>query len=291
MQIRFLHREICPLCASPKRSILSEIPYRNSRLSSFLDTFYRGRVDLEALGSESYRIVTCECGFIFQDPVLDDNGMLVLYRDWIDHEASLKKKQTASAKLFRQYAGQLHSLARLFDKRPDQTRVLEYGMGWGYWSRMAQAHGFDVVGYELSPQRVEYARQMGIRVIDSLPSESPGFDCIFANQVFEHLPEPLQTLQELCRHLRPGGFVYIRVPDGRGVAGHLRQKGWSPALDAIHPLEHINCFTRNTLIMLGDNAGLKPFNPPLRINLDSFWGGLKRELADRLLTTHLFLRC
>ncbi|MCP4388177.1 MAG: hypothetical protein GY802_07770, partial [Gammaproteobacteria bacterium] len=66
--------------------------------------------------------------------------------------------------------------------------------------------------------------------------------------------------------------------------------GWSPALDAIHPLEHINCFTRKTLVDMAAGAGLRPVSPPLRLNWGSLWGGLKREVADRLLTTHVIFR-
>jgi len=163
-------------------------------------------------------------------------------------------------------------------------------MGWGYWSRMAQAHGFDVVGFEMSAERSEYARQMGVSVVDDLAAVEDGFDCVYANQVFEHLPDPIESLRTICQHLNPDGVIYIRVPDGRGVDQSLTRRHWSPELDAIHPLEHINCFTRKTLTSFAASVGLTPFNPPLRLNWGSLWGGIRREIADRWLTTHLFLR-
>jgi 2-polyprenyl-3-methyl-5-hydroxy-6-metoxy-1,4-benzoquinol methylase len=198
---------------------------------------------------------------------LDEAGMQALYLNWIDQAQSLQKKQTANSRLYSQYAGQVHTLSRMIDKRPDQIRVLDFGMGWGYWSRMAQAHGLN---------------------IDDLAIVEDDFDFIYANQVFEHLSNPVQTLQALCQRLKPTGFVYIRVPDGRGVASDLAQQGWTPDLDAIHPLEHINCFTRKTLIELGARAGLQLFSPPLRLSWDSLWGGIRREIVDRWFTTHLY---
>ena len=244
---------------------------------------------LESLRSGNYRVVVCtNCDFIYQDPVLNEAGMQALYVNWIGHEQSLQKKQTAKSKLYRQYAGQVGTLSRIIDKRPDQTRVLDFGMGWGYWSRMAQAHGLNVVGYELSAQRIEHARKMGITVIDDLTVVEDDFDFIYANQVFEHLPNPLQTLQALCQRLKATGIVYIRVPDGRGVARGLAQRSWAPDLDAIHPLEHINCFTRKTLIELGARAGMQPFSPPLRLGWNGLWGGIRREIVDRWFTTHVF---
>lgn len=291
MPVGFQQRESCPLCASSSKRLLCEVPYSDQRLASFIERFYGGKVAYKSMQSACYRVVLCEhCDFIYQDSILPEKGMQALYEDWIDHQQSLHKKKTAGSKLYRRYAGQMQTLTCLLTQPPDQVRILDYGMGWGYWSRMAQAHGFDVVGFELSQQRREFARQMGITVIDALPAEAASFDCIVANQVFEHLPDPLQALVDLCRLLKPEGFVCIRVPDGRGVATWLEQRGWSPELKAIHPLEHINCFTRKTLVSFAANAGLKPFNPPLRLSWGSLWGGIRREVSDRWLTTHLFLR-
>ena len=291
MSIGFQQRERCPLCDSGNKRLLCDIPFSDQRLANFIEQFYRGRVALKSLQSASYRVALCEdCGFVFQDSILNDKGMQALYEDWIDQEQSLQRKQSAGSTRYRQYAGQIQTLAGLLKRRPDQCRILDYGMGWGYWSRMAQAHGFDVVGFELSKQRSEYARQMGITVIDSLPAAEAGFDFVYANQVFEHLPDPMQALQDICRQLKPGGIAYLRVPDGRGIAARLQQQGWSPELEAIHPLEHINCFTRKTLQGFASKAGLKPFNPPLRLSWGNLWDGIRRELADRLLTTHLFFR-
>ena len=291
MPIGFKQREHCPVCDSTSNRLLCEIPYGDPQLSNYLEQFYGGKVALDSLQSASYRVVLCQpCGFIYQDSILHEEGMRMLYEDWIDHAQSLQKKQTAGANLYLQYSAQIQTLTRLFKQSPDQVKILDYGMGWGYWSRMAQAHGFDVTGFELSQQRSEYARCMGVSVIDELTSELASFDCIYANQVFEHLPDPLQSLKELCLQLKPEGIVCIRVPDGRGVVASLEQGGWSPELTVIHPLEHINCFTRKTLLGLAAQAGLIPFNPPVRLNWGNLWSGIKREFNDRWLTTHLFLR-
>jgi 2-polyprenyl-3-methyl-5-hydroxy-6-metoxy-1,4-benzoquinol methylase len=291
MTIGFVSREHCPLCGSMSQQTLIDLAFDEAPLASFLESFYAGRLAPAELAAGRYRIQHCrECEFIFQDTVLDDAGMQRLYQDWVDQAKSLQKKQTAKAKRFRQYAGQVKTLAELFNKPPQQTRVLDYGMGWGYWCRMAQAHGFDVRGCELSALRREHARKLGVTVMDQLEQADVEFDFIYANQVFEHLPDPQQALNELCRYLHADGIVYLRVPDGRDVASHLRQGGWSPDLDAIHPLEHINCFTRKTLIQLAANAGLRPVQAPLRLEWGSLYSGIRREIANRWFTTHLMFR-
>ena len=271
--------------------MLSDLAFDEAPLAPFLEDFYAGRLAPAELASGRFRIQCCEeCGLIFQDRILDDAGMHRLYQDWVDQAGSLQKKRSAQAKRFLQYADQVKTLTRLFDKAPQQTHVLDYGMGWGYWCRMAQAHGFDVRGYELSASRREHARKLGVPVMDKLEQADVEFDFIYANQVFEHLPDPQQALCELSRYLHADGIVYLRVPDGRDVARRLRQGGWSPDLDMIHPLEHINCFTRATLIKLGARAGLRPVQAPLRLEWGSLYGGIRREIADRWFTTHLMFR-
>ncbi len=292
MGVGFVEREACPVCRSGDAETLCEFGFQDPPLADFITSYYQGRVPLERFGNAVYRIRACpRCKLVYQDPVLNDEGMRELYEQWIDTERSLYKKQHAGSGRFRQYAGQVQTVARLFaERQPGEVRVLDYGMGWGYWSRMAQAHGFDVSGCELSAARRAHANGLGLSVIDHLPAEGGNFDFIFANQVFEHLPDPLRSMQQLVANLAPGGVIQVRVPDGRSVEGWLRQRAWSAELDAIHPLEHINCFTRRALLELAVASGLRAFNPPLRLNWGSLWGGLRREFCDRWLTTHLYLR-
>ena len=292
MTIRFVPRTACPVCRCEDTEIRCQLDYRSSPLADFIETFYRGRVPLDRFGEACYRVRACpRCELLFQDPVLDDSGLRELYEQWIDPEQSLRKKQAAESRLRRQYRGQIATVAALFaGRRPDSIRVLDYAMGWGFWSAQARAQGFDVSGFELSAARRVHAIKLGISVIDELPGKGGAFDFILANQVFEHLPDPRSSLQELVANLAPGGVIHLRVPDGRGVETSLRQHGWSPRLDAIHPLEHINCYRRETLLQLAAAEGLRAFNPPLRVNPGSLWGSLRRELNDRWLTTHLYLR-
>ena len=133
-------------------------------------------------------------------------------------------------------------------------------------------------------------RKMGVDTLEILAQDSGPYDLIYSNQVFEHLEAPLQILKQLSDQLNSNGLVYIRVPDGRGVESELLKGGWRPELDAIHPLEHINCFTRKSLIGMAQRAGLKHIQAPLRLDMTQLLGGLKREFNDRWLTTHLFFR-
>ena len=154
MQPGFRARDRCPVCDARERRELCAIRFDDPRMAEFLDGFYRRRLPLDALQGAVYRVVACgRCQFVFQDPVLDDSGMQLLYEHWIDDARSLARKQAAERILARRYAGQLRSLAALLRGPPASQRLLEFGMGWGYWCRAAREYGFDVSGFELSAAR------------------------------------------------------------------------------------------------------------------------------------------
>ncbi|MEM7207285.1 MAG: class I SAM-dependent methyltransferase [Pseudomonadota bacterium] len=288
--IDLIDRNECPVCSQPEAQELYRASFGQPALSSFLQQFYKNRYD-HSLSNRDYILDQCQrCSLIFQRGVLNDPGMMMLYDHWIDNEASLRKKQSAKPKTTRQYARVIDAIGRYFPRSPGTVRVLDFGMGWGYWAHMAQSHGYDVTGLEYSENRLAHARSIGVNAVKHLSTGEQMFDFVLANQVLEHVPDPRQTLQTIAAHLAHGGIAHIRVPDGRGVAKKIRAHGWSGEIEPVHPLEHINCFTRPSLIRLARNCGLKPISPPLQVSMDRLWSSLKREWVDRFVTTHVFVQ-
>jgi 2-polyprenyl-3-methyl-5-hydroxy-6-metoxy-1,4-benzoquinol methylase len=115
------------------------------------------------------------CGFMWQAYVLDPLGMHLLYEHWISAEESLAKRTHADVTLFEQYAREVARISRILGGNPHRIRVLDFGMGWGFWCRMASAFGYEVEGLDLSEARRKYARERGVRVVDRLPTE-PTYD-------------------------------------------------------------------------------------------------------------------
>ncbi|HEY7841669.1 MAG TPA: class I SAM-dependent methyltransferase [Gammaproteobacteria bacterium] len=272
---RFVTRSACELCGAARSRTLLARPMTDAAVWEFLEAYYEGRIAKTALDGAEYRILLCEeCGFVWQGEVLAADAMRVLYREWISAEDSLNKKRFGAAALFSEYASQARRIAELIGKPPHETDVLDFGMGWGYWCRMARAFGYRVTGLEVAEDRRAHAQSMGIRVIDALPGGNGGhFDFINAEQVFEHITDPLATARELSRVLRPRGVVRIAVPDAEAAIRGLADPGWKARKDALHPLEHINGFTHETLVRLGEAAGLQVEQPAAETR------GLRRLLA------------
>lgn len=263
MNPHFIDRPGCELCGSTHADRLLSRSMTEPEVWEFLAAYYQGRIDKSQLEGACYEILRCQdCGFAWQGQVLRPEAMKRLYGEWISAEESLDKKRKGSAELFRAYAAQAQRIAALTRKPPHENDVLDYGMGWGYWCRMAQAFGYRVVGFEVDEQRVAHARGLGIQVVAVLPPALDGaFDYINAEQVFEHITQPLQKARELAGALRRGGVLRISVPDAEPLLRSLGRPDWRAAKDALHPLEHINAFTHATLRRLGSSAGLVPILP------------------------------
>lgn len=258
------YRSICEICSSHSKKILLSRDYLHASVWNFLESYYKHRVDAEVLRGSKYEIAKCqECGFVWQSFILSDKWMEKLYSEWISSEESLDKKKLADVLFYAGYAKEAYVISKLLKKKPHQIKILDYGMGWGYWSLMAQAFGYEVCGLELSQQRRNFAQFRGINVIHSCNDITDQFDFINCEQVLEHIPEPLKNLEVLVRMLKSQGIIKISVPDGKNVEKELSNPDWVARKNAIHPLEHINCFTHKSLQRLTETTFLSPISRPL----------------------------
>jgi ubiquinone/menaquinone biosynthesis C-methylase UbiE len=110
-------------------------------------------------------------------------------------------------------------------------RCLEAGCGTGFNSGFfAREYGWQVFPFDLSEHALRYCRRRGLErlacaSLADLPYRDASFDCVTCLDVIVSLSEPERprALRELCRVLKPGGFLLMRVaalPWLRG--GHAR---------------------------------------------------------------------
>jgi SAM-dependent methyltransferase len=154
-------------------------------------------------------------------------------------------------------------------------------MGDGTWALMAKAFGADVTGFDIDPRSLLFARANNIAFSEVDALEDGSFDFLNADQVFEHLCNPLEVLKSLVRKVAPGGFVKISTPHSKGIKSKLKGlecgayqdlRAFEGAFDEISPLIHINLFSARSLKALGRAAGLKPFTVPLGLSYGAMVG-------------------
>ena len=125
------------------------------------------------------------------------------------------------------------------------ARIFDFGCGTGTWLNSFQDAGWETFGLEPCSADA-FIRHQRLLEIPWLPE----FDLVLAYHVLEHLPRPLDTLHELARAIRPGGYLLASVPRLDTLAVH-RQVDY-----CLHPRHHIGGFTEACLRGLLARAGL-----------------------------------
>jgi SAM-dependent methyltransferase len=143
-------------------------------------------------------------------------------------------------------------LERLIEVTHPPGRALEIGCGHGGFVRLLQELGFEAMGTELSPWVVDFAkRAFGVSVFLGRLEEltlQPGFKCIAAFDVLEHLKDPLDTVRRCADLLAPDGVLLLQTPCYRGEG---------PEWSMFQEDEHIHLFTEESVRLLLARAGFK----------------------------------
>lgn len=135
---------------------------------------------------------------------------------------------------------------------PGPGAICDLGCWVGFLLAEAERRGWKAEGVEPSRFAARYAReQLGLNVRTATIEEASGtFDCVVMGDVIEHLPDPGAGLDRVAGLLRPGGLLYLALPDaGSRIARVLGARWWS-----VLPT-HVQYFTRRSLARLLDRHG------------------------------------
>jgi len=204
-----------------------------------------------------------------------------------------------------------------------RLKVLDVGCfcgGSGRWIKQ-KFPGAEVIGIEMLDKAAAVAAQEYDKVIVGtfeavdFPAEGllPGsVDAIIAADVLEHLYNPWQALQRLRSLLKPGGAIYISLPNIRNlnVLNALAKGEWQYAGAGILDVTHIRFFTKKQALEMLEQTGWQAteirINPDPRL-MPAFEGkdlsqiqnieldnlkltGLSQEDVLELLALQLFIR-
>jgi ubiquinone/menaquinone biosynthesis C-methylase UbiE len=122
--------------------------------------------------------------------------------------------------------GRLTRLAAAVAYRaPAGGSVLDLGCGTGELVIALAASGMQATGCDISPEMLRIAAdEPSANVVDwvelepdwqVLPFRASVFDAVVASSVLEYVDDPVTTLRECHRVLRPGGTALCTVPDPR----------------------------------------------------------------------------
>jgi SAM-dependent methyltransferase len=217
---------------------------------------------------QGFSFVRCEeCRLVFVNPQVREDVVLEEYRTaetndlWF--EVLTSERQLA---LDREKFGEVLDLLEPYR---GGARLLDVGCSIGLFLDLARERGWEGVGLEFAPRALAYARETyGLEVLD-VPLDEAGFDpesfdAVGLLSVLEHTNEPSRTLADVSRVLRPGGAVYVVVPNVESLACRVLHE----RARTFDGRNHLVYFSPSTLTDLFDRSGFDV--PHLTTKVSSF---------------------
>lgn len=202
--------------------------------------------------------VTCDnCGFCFADTAAGQSTYDLYYAEMSKYADSATSTGSGlspwDASRLTQLANQVTSFAPL-----RTSRLLDVGCATGGLLSALRDIGYsNICGIDPSPACVEAAHDVRAGdvwtgTLSDLPEDIGTFDGILLSHVMEHVRDLSSAMLRLREKLKPGGWIYIEVPDASRYADFLV----APFQD--FNTEHINHFSSAGLANLCRACGFAP---------------------------------
>jgi SAM-dependent methyltransferase len=179
-----------------------------------------------------FQVVRCEnCGLVYLNPQPDMAEIATYYPD-----------------TYRPYKAGAQDFSYVFPKEP-RKRVLDVGCGSGdLLIDIAHTHiDLALYGIDFDARAAKIAQSFGFHIfhgaLREAHFENNFFDDIHMNHVLEHISNPVELLKECERIMKPGGKLFITIPNFGSLSRMIFKNKWYH-LDAPRHLFH---FTPRTL--------------------------------------------
>ncbi len=236
---------------------------RDPKAFSFVTDKFRYEVKKSAYKCDA-------CGLVFILPLMSPEEERIFYEQEYGVIYSQEKGTTPKDLFEKRLPDARRYLSMTERYLSGDNDCLEIGCASGYFLHTIRDRVRSVAGYETHVELKKYCEGIGIPILPSLEAAGEGrFDRIFLFFVLEHLGDPLGYLALLKRMLRPGGILFIEVPNVDDALLSLYQ---IPALkDFYFTPAHQFYYSKDTLGRLLRKAGFADFEiePEQRYDLSN----------------------
>jgi SAM-dependent methyltransferase len=188
-----VHEVPCPICGSERATVV----------------FPAGVAQVN-------QVVKCDdCGLMYASPRRESADVVLIQEeedfDWRDRDPQMFEKEQV------QLEDTADTRALLDELHPNRGKVIEIGSSFGFQLGEFRDSGWEVQGIEPNHNSARYARDaLSIPTVTTIledagiPDESA--DIVVMLHVIEHIPDPVGTLREIFRVLKPGGHLVLETP-------------------------------------------------------------------------------
>ena len=229
----------CPICASVQVDLLVPVKFVLP--------------DDHPLAA-GYDVVACgQCGFAYADTAVTQADYDLFYARHSKYEDDKLSTGGGGNSVDAERLNQ--TAAFLAERIPDRAaRILDIGCANGGMLGSLKAAGFTALcGLDPSPACAANTRDLGVDAfagsLFAIPPEAGQFDVVLLSHVLEHVQDLAGALSQIRSVLRPGGMLYLEVPDATRYAEFLA----APYQE--FNTEHINHFSVVALQNLLSRSG------------------------------------
>jgi SAM-dependent methyltransferase len=218
-----------------------------------------GEDPLPFLRDATWSLVKCaECSQVFHSKILNEEWNERRFTKWMNTESIIAFEKRLGPRFPRAFDTainyvshilRIEKLTRTIRKHDEPVRLLDFGCGFGNFLEACAHFGFTVEGVDRSEGRRDKAH---INIAPSLAGlANREFHAITLFETLEHLDHPAHVLSKLAKLIIAGGVLVLETPDCTGVTDIKTHYDYLKA----HPLEHINCFTHESLKSIAERNG------------------------------------
>ena len=161
----------------------------------------------------------------------------------------------------------LNRAVRFIEKpsKLNQLNLLDVGCGRGDFLLRSEHCGYNSMGIDFDPETVKIACSRGLNArvseIQELP-ESKLYDAVTMSHVLEHVKDPILTLNNIFKRIKPGGYFYVATPNFNSAGRRVFKNNWR-GCDVPRHMQFFSTETlRNALEKVGFNEVVQVYDLP-----------------------------
>ena len=216
------------------------------------------------LREDNTLVVRCqECYLEFVNPLptieaMQENYQKEMIGNEIDagfHSNYIIEREKRIRSFSKLYNSRLNLIESLY---PGKGDLLDIGCGAGFFLNSAKERGWNCHGLEILPEYIKYAKEnfalenIRLESLDEpLTYDKNTFDVITLWDLIEHLRNPLKSLKQINRVMKPGGLLVMWTPNVKNAV--LLKGNWV----GYKNLQHLYFFSVDSLNTMLGKAGFK----------------------------------
>lgn len=215
--------------------------------------------------ADGYEVVVCQrCSFTF---------IPSHYRTGVDYTQYKSEEVVSQVRVSNSWVKVQRNAHRfrLIRQYQKAGSVYDVGAGYGHFLLAGQRLGYETRGIEMNRASARYARSeldLDVEEGDFLKvPEDKKYDIVTFWDVLEHIDRADLAIAKAAAITRPGGYVFIQVPQIDSFFAKLLGGSWWEM-----GLDHVNYFSRETITKLLTQYGFQPRRFKGSIELKNVFG-------------------